>query len=347
MKRWGLVVICLWSFYCRAQQIDLNDLTGMLQMHPGKLESHLQKKGYKRSLFSEDDFNAAAFVKTEKKGSACNTRCFQFNGSEKDYTITYQTTCQEEYKQLSDELKSSGYSVTPSVFDSTRTLYQRQNITIESSLKNSDSTIYYVIRAEKKLLPRKKDILSAEDLLQLDAQEYLIDVFGKENVRQDVFYYTETETNKCSVVFPNTNREAIFVWNDEQNLRGISFILIGGSLHAGQAADNTAAVSHNVWTSRQGIQCGMSLGELEAINKEPIRFYNWHGESAGYLAPHNKGNLDFTHIGMVFNCLNCNYINVSKDDIMNSNLAIQENQKVFLASLIILPGLKENGISRK
>src|SRR3954452_11628678 len=109
MKRWGLVVIYCWSFCCNAQEIDLNDLSGMLQMNPNKLESHLQRKGYKRSLFSEDDFGAAAFVKTDKKGEAGNTRCFQFNGTEKDYTITYQTTCQQEYKQFSDELKSSGY----------------------------------------------------------------------------------------------------------------------------------------------------------------------------------------------------------------------------------------------
>jgi hypothetical protein len=159
-----------------------------------------------------------------------------------------------------------------------------------------------------------------------------VEVFGKENVKTDVFYFSETETNKCSVLYPNSNREAIFIWDDEVNMRDLDFVVIGGSLKPRVYTNSVNQVSHNSWISKQGVYCGMTLKEVEKLNEAPLRFYNWDTESAGYLAPNNKG--------MVFNCLNCTFTKVANTKITESSFALQENQKVYVTTLIILPDKK-------
>jgi hypothetical protein len=342
MKRPGLVfgfVLCLQTGY--GQLMDLKELTGLLDLSHNKLEAHLQRKGFRRTFMTNEDM-IGAYVRNEKEGTKKNTRCFQINGFEKDYSLTYQTTSLEEYAHLNEEIKTSGFTYPSKSTDTNTVMYQRQNLCIESTTKTDDSTVYYIIKAEKKSLPRKKDIVSADDLLQLDAQEYLIDVFGKENVKTDVFYFTETEANKCSVLFPNTNREAIFIWKDEVNLKGISFILVGGSLKTKESMAHLKPIGHNIWMSRQGVYCGMTLRELEQLNRAPVKFYNWKAESAGYLIPNNQGSVDFSRLGIVFNCLNCSFLKIDDKEVIDSDTALEENQKVYITTLIILPEKKSS-----
>ncbi|MGZ5190117.1 MAG: hypothetical protein ACXWCZ_03800, partial [Flavisolibacter sp.] len=179
-----------------------------------------------------------------------------------------------------------------------------------------------------------------EDLLNLDAHAYLVEVFGKENVKADVFYFSETETNRCTVLYPNSNREAIFIWNDQVNMRDLDFVVIGGTLKLRVTTNTVNQVSHNSWRSKQGVYCGMSLKEVEILNQAPLHFYNWDTESAGYLAPNNKGSIDFNKISLVFNCMNCSFTKVANSQITESNYSLKENQKVYVTTLIILPDKK-------
>ena len=61
-------------------------------------------------------------------------------------------------------------------------------ITIETATRTEDSTTFYILKTSKKALPRKKDMIYAEDLLYLDSHEYLVEMFGKENVKPDMFF---------------------------------------------------------------------------------------------------------------------------------------------------------------
>ena len=81
----------------------------------------------------------------------------------------------------------------------------------------------------------------------------------------------------------------------------------------------------------------MNLGELQMLNKQPVKFYNWQTESAGYLTPGNKGALDFSNLGIIFNCLNCGFSKIPASPVIDSGNAIEGNLKVFINSLIILP----------
>jgi hypothetical protein len=340
MKRFGLIIGCSLFFQiAMGQSIDMKELTGLLDLSQGKLEAHLQKKGFKRNLFSENGDLEICYTKEEKKKQKTNVRSFQIMGIDRGYELAYRTTCSEEDSVLKDELRSMGFTYFVKD-DRSAVLYQKQSITIESSTKKIDTAVFYELRAVKKELPKRKDIAGAEDLLQLDAHEYLCEVFGKENVKTDLFYFTETETNKCSVLFPNTNKEAIFIWNDEANMKGLSFIVIGGSLKPKEYTGDVNQVAHNSWTSKQGVYCGMSLKDVVELNKAPIRFYNWQTESAGYLAPNNKGVIDFNRLGLVFNCMNCSFIKVANSQITESESALENNEKVFITTLIILPDKK-------
>lgn len=322
------------------QTIDLKEFTSLLDLSKVKLETHLQKKGFKRNYYSEQQ-DIISFIRLDKKEKKCK-QAFQVIPQEKDYALTYKTSYPEEYTRLKEEMIRAGYASPRQPIDTSSVLYQRWGTRIESSVTTVDSTIWYQLKATKRLLPKMKDILAAEDLLQLDAQQYLEAIFGKENVKTDLFYFTETESNKCSVLFPNSSKEAIFVWNDESNLKDLAFILIGGSLKPRDKLDNINAVAPNAWHSRQGIYCGMSLREIQLLNKQPVRFYSWQTESAGYLAPGNKGLLDFDHLGIIFNCLNCAFPQKSHEAVLDSKYAMEADLKVFVNSMIILPSKKSH-----
>jgi len=319
------------------QTVELKELTGLLDLSREKLETHLQKRGFKRDYYAGQE-DGICFIRKDKKDKTCS-QAFKIIPRDNEYMLTYKTSSVEEYQKLKNDLVRAGY-VCPKKADTASLLYQRWGTRIESSITMEDSTMWYELRASKKPLPKLRDIVAAEDLLQLDAQQYLEAVFGRENIKQDVFYYTENETNKCTVIFPNSDREAIFVWNDEENLKDIAFILIGGTLKPRQHLDNVNAVAPNSWHSRQGVYCGMTIREMQLINQQPIRFYNWRTESAGYLAPGNRGALDFNNLGVVFNCLNCGFTKVSSDEVLESANAIANDQRVFVNSLIILPEKK-------
>ncbi|HWJ27758.1 MAG TPA: hypothetical protein VNS32_14530, partial [Flavisolibacter sp.] len=49
---------------------------------------------------------------------------------------------------------------------------------------------------------------------------------------------------------------------------------------------------------------------------------------------------DFERLCMAFNCLNCNYMENKEPDVIQSNEAIEENQKVFVSSMVVLPEKK-------
>ncbi|MFL5742671.1 MAG: hypothetical protein ACJ75B_20780 [Flavisolibacter sp.] len=338
MKQLGLIVVLTFLAYAGLAQESLKELTNLLDLGQYKLENHLQRKGFRRAIPLEEQASMA-FRKEDRKTSPNCIRGFEIINQPRDIELVYQTTSLEEYTDLKQQMKQSGFNYPSKQDESSPILYQRQDIRIQSTTMKDDSVVYYVFKATKKELPKKKEIMWAEDLLQLDAQEYLIDIFGRENVKTDTFYFTETEINRCSVLYPNTSREVIFIWNDETNLKDISFILIGGNLHPREVTD-FKSIAHNTWTSRQGLSCGMTVQEIEALNKEPVRFYNWHAESAGYLAPNNKGAIDFSRIGLVFNCLNCSFVTVGSNTVTNSTDAVNENQKVYLTSLIVLPEKK-------
>ncbi|MGN6163195.1 MAG: hypothetical protein ACTHOF_01510 [Flavisolibacter sp.] len=336
MKRLGWTIIaCFLSTLAFAQSIDFKDLMNLLDLNQNKVQMHLQKKGFKQTgVFDMAD---AGFSKIKQEKNETVIRRFKILPAETGIDLIYETNSRKESAELEKEIIASGFDHATLKKDSSApVLYQKQNLVIQSWHIKVDSSVFYVFKSNKKSLPRQKDLAFAEDLLQLDSHEYLADVFGKQNVKKDLFYLSATDAKKCSVIFPNTSRQAIFLWKDEENMRDISFIIIGEQLS--NSNKNVNAVMLSDWRSNQGIYCGMGLREIQNLNNAPISFYNWRTESAGFLAPQNKGAIDFEKLKPVFSCMNCGFLYVDNSkDIIQSGYAIDENQKVYVGSFVVVP----------
>jgi len=315
---------------------DIIDFTGYTV---NKFDNHItKKKDFQRDYYAPQESVAINnYIQKQKKDDLAIRR-IAFDSKAGKTAIHYQTSVQQEQEALLQQLKAIGFKAYA---DDTNELagqvLQYGNLRAYISTEVMDSVALYTFIIERKELPRAKDLQFAEDLLPISSHEYLCYVFGEKAVKKDVFYYSETETNKCSVLFPNTNRQLIFIWNDEKNYSNTAFIIVGGQLRPIGAAQTTMSIEHNLWRSKQGIYSGMTLRELQALNEEPINFYSWGQEQEGMLAPKNQGKLDFSKIGLVMNCLNCKDENYQQAGVVSSESQIRQDKKIYVSTIIILP----------
>lgn len=319
------------------QTLSLKELSSIPGTELKKLENGFSKKGFRR-IYSEQEGYAASFLREQrtKSDSLLSMRMIHWVDG---HSFIYQTTDIIEDSLLIQEIVQEGFHF-PSLAESGQTVFQKGEMVIEYHREWRDSLLYHELKFSRKDLPKRKELVFAEDLLQLESHAHLSEVFGEENLKRDVFYFTPQDSNYCSVLFPGSSSEAVFLWNDEVNLRQISFILIGDPLHQEENKKHVA-VGYNQWRSRQRIYCGMELRELHQLNGTAVRFFNWHTESPGYSCTDNVGNVDFNRIGLVFSCLNCGYAQASNKEITDSGLALMAHQKVFVSSMIILPEKRE------
>ena len=345
MKRAVLVAVCLMLFqFAFSQNVSLADVKAMIDMKLSKLENQLQKKGFKKNGFSSED---ATFFKLSQGEMGPIIRTIQIKSTAENREIEFTTSSQPEWKGIEKEIFSEGF-IQSTIKTSTSTLFQKQNLVLNAFQMLVDSSLQYSISINKKQLPKINTIVFAEDLLQIDSHEYLAEVFGRQNVTKEIFSISPTQQKKCTIIFPNTLRQAIFLWSDEENRREISFIIFGEQLN-GKNHKDLNVVQLSFWRSNQGVYCGMSLGEIQQLNKAPLRFYNWHTESAGFMAPQNEGVIDFDLLKPVFNCMNCNFLYIdNRSEIIQSPYSLSENQKVYVAGFVVAPEKEDlPGVSKK
>src|SRR5215208_2078701 len=234
MKRTGI----LWIFYflplCSlGQALSLNELLGLTHTSSNKLGNTLSKKGFKKDISGFQQTRDLVFRYQTTDTSFKEERIISLSLRETDNKLCYTTSSRTEYSLLKEEMRRAGYSCPLNANDRSFpiSLYQKENTSVEISAEVKDSLNYFHFIIENKVLPRIRDIVYAEDLLQLDAHEYLVTLFGRNNVKKEVFHFSERETNVCSVLFPNTSKEAIFIWNDQLNFRNAAFIIFGAQLN--------------------------------------------------------------------------------------------------------------------
>ena len=338
MKKFYLtLVILVFCYAARSQRFSLNDLIGYTAYTPSRFENSIAKKGYRNAGFN-NDFDGKEYTWHDKKRvDTAEKSIFKWDGEDKA-TIAYQTTSEAEFKALSQELKEEGYHFAEGA---RKELYQKGNITITPVKKDEDGKTVYSFSIERKALPKAKDLLFAEDFLQLTSHEYLVSVFGEAAVKRDQFYFSEKEINRCSVLFPNTSMQIIFIWNDEENLCDPAFLLIGGQLQAQSSLSYHKQIEQNVWQSKQGIYSGMTLRELQRLNGEALNIHGWQSEQPGVVAAKNKGTIDFKELNLVLNCLDCSEDqSYRKNEMLNSENVLREGRRVYVSSMILLPKKK-------
>jgi hypothetical protein len=332
MKGFISLIILLLGLSAKAQ-VDLSYLSVMLDQKPRKLEQQLQKKGFSR----ENYFSASeiSFIHQAAVDSNLINRHLQVKMEDDSWGLVYKTPSLDEFNAWVKEIKACAQSFSnknqPDHF-----YIQKQNLTIRCDIEKADSTIFYTITTYKKSLPKLKDLVYAEDLLSFDAHVYLEAVFGANNVKEDRFFFSETESKKVSVIFPNSNRQAIFLWEDEDNLKDLLFVIIGEQTLGGETG-TLKQMTLPEWKSNQGIACGMNVKELERLNGEPVNFYKWFSPLAGTIAVENKGKVDFNRIEIVLDCMNCSFVPAKKGmDIINASIASELSQKWYVQSFAVI-----------
>ncbi len=340
-KFYFLFFLVAFHIAATAQKFSLSDLVDLTGFTQQKFQSHLGKKKFIQDHYNNSIVDADvifSYTPTKKKAGGVVYRLSYQNRS-KITMACYQTTSYKESVELKEQIKRNGYkgSVIKEGSNAVGMYFQKNNLSIKTATVLLDSTKYYTFFIERIELPKPKDIIFAEDLLSINSHENLVAVFGETNVTKDVFYYSEKETNKCSVLFPKSNQEVVFIWEDEVNYTKTSFLVIGGHLQTGASVNFNRRVEQNLWRSKQGIYSGMSLKALQSLNESSINYYSWKMEEAGVLTPKNSGKIDFDRISVVLNCLNCFEDDYIKTNIVNSDSEISQERKVYVSTMIILP----------
>ena len=337
MRKLYITCYCLLLVCCAySQGFSLNDLVSYTGYTPSRFENFISKRGYRMDGFNTmAEGRAYTWHAKKAKDEPVEKSIFKSDKEDKAL-ISYQTTSADEFNNLRQQLDKEGYHYA----DGAKTeLYQKGNITIQPKKQGDSTKMVYSFSIERKALPKAKDIVYAEDFLQLTSQEFLASVFGAANVKSDKFYFSEKEINRCSVLFPNTSMQVIFIWKDEENLRDPAFILIGGQLQAQSSLSYHKQIEQNVWQSRQGIYSGMSLGELQRLNGQTLRIWGWQSDQPGVAGDQqNKGTIDFKELNLVLNCLDCNEDGYySKNELLSSDNILREGRRVYVSTIILLP----------
>ena len=130
------------------------------------------------------------------------------------------------------------------------------------------------------------------------------------------------------MLFPNSDEQAVFIWDDEDNYRKISYVLIAGTIATPDAKKYNGSFSHNKWELKNGIYQGMRISDLLRLNSSDFTFYGNQSEYSMMVEPKVTGSINFKWIGIGFNCFNCDKSallakqRVSASDALNNNLAM-------------------------
>lgn len=253
------------------------------------------------------------------------------------YCYVFYTSSQKEYETGCRALLKAGFisSKTPDSTGAIPADFQKKNMTIRSGSAVQDEELMYSFRLRKKELPTVSGVQYAEDLLKFTSHELLVSFFGEKNVTKDQYFFTENELKKCSVLFPNSNQQALFVWNDEQNYGDLSYVLISGILPTEGAVQFSGYVRQNKWTTRNGLYSGMSLRELVQVHNGDFKFYGRDSEFAFMIEPGGKGNIDFKKTGIMLGCVDCSGNGLLDKEEISASEAMEYNLQLIVSYIMI------------
>jgi hypothetical protein len=336
MNRTLLYFFLLTQLQAQTQKPDFSfqSLVGFTDIPNERFASYISRKGFKPAL---TESNTSTFFKTEKKSAI--ERHIEKNEQDGYGSIVFETTCQKEFLELNRELQQAGYTWAKEnmLMNNVFALYQKRDITIQPAIKKEGDKTFYSFVIEKKKLPPANEIKHAEDLLKITSHQYLAAVFGPNNVKRDLFYFSEKEVNRCSILFPYTSMQVIFVWKDQINNRDISLLIIGAQNKSGNAISYKPG-EQSKWQTADGIYQGMSLKELFLLNGNHIDFYGWESDESGFVLRENNGSIDFKKTGVKLTCLDCNEDQFySSSNIINSSSVLKDDRRAFVSALVIAP----------
>ena len=304
-------------FICvvQAQSFTVDDLVTLSSLSPKKFDNFMDKKGYLPAGGNMNDSTMALNFfekKKEKKKSKkdkdipadtiADERRIGLYKESNAFCFALFTTSRKEYDDGLRRLKNSDFIHAENEDTSQAPLFfQKKNVTVQAIADSAEGRPVYKFLLKKTPFPGS--VQFAEDLLNFDSHELLASYFGEENIKKDVYFFSEKKVRKCSVLFGNSNKQSFFVWEDEDNLCKLSYILISGILPTKNAVPFNENIGRNIWEFRSGIYSGMSIRDLIRLNESDFNFYGINSEFSLMVEPANTGNIDFEKTGIILTSL--------------------------------------------
>ncbi|HEY8690457.1 MAG TPA: hypothetical protein VIM07_14575 [Chitinophagaceae bacterium] len=343
MKGLLLILILLHFVFGKAncQSFTIDELVTLANMPSKNIDHYMYKKGFVLSGSISDSVTmSAGFIQKNKSGkkSIEPKRSIDIDIKDGVKYFTLHTTALNEFQDGEQRLIKSGfiYDTQKVVTREPSMLFQKANITIRASRHVVDSITQYSFNLTQKLVP--SSLTYAEDLLQFDSHEFLTSFFGVKNIKKDMYYLSEKELKKCSVLFSGTPRQVVFVWGDDINLNNLAYILVSNVLPTEGAKKNNPLSQNNEWQLKNGIYPGMALKDLLKINEMDFDIYGNKSELAFIVKPNEEGKIDFKKTAVMLSCHDC-YDNkifdqkiVSALDVAKANLPMHVFDVVIYTS---------------
>lgn len=334
-----LFLLLLYFLPARTQVMSVQQLLTATTMAPHKAENFIGQKGFIFSgIHEQKDTIVKNYIFRAKRRSkdSIERKLSRYCLTE-ETCVTYQTGSTQEYHSLRKQLAKEGFIYNGPI-DSTivaRQFFQDRDISVEVSVDSADSEPVYKFKMQKRLLPSMKEIIFADDLLVFNSHQNLAHVFGEQNIKKDIYFFSEKEFSRCSILFPNTERQAVFVWKDEQNDRQLQQLVLGGQIKVASTLNDDRTVAENTWMLKNRVHAGMSLRELRRLHAGNFDFHSPNSAYSGMVIPGSSGKIDFEKEGIVLACLNC-----PEDDkrTFNADDAIQQGQRFFVFTIMLYPG---------
>jgi hypothetical protein len=290
------------------QSFTVRDLVTLADLPSKNIGHFMSKKGFASySITPGIDTIEARFIpriKARKTYSIPQRSIdlYQLHGSK--YFILHMSSLTEYLDGGQDLIKARFvYDNSKDMSKEPSMLFQKANITIEAIKEVQDTIIQYSFKLKEKKIP--DSIVYAEDLLQFDSHEFLASYFGAKNVKKDLYYFSEKELKKCSVLFSGTQYQAVFVWGDENNLNNLSYILVTNVLPTRDGKQYGALNVNNKWKFQNGIQSGMFIRDILRINEMDFYIYGNKSELAFMVKPGGEGKINFKKTAIMLNCSDC------------------------------------------
>ncbi|MBC7424508.1 MAG: hypothetical protein H7334_13765 [Ferruginibacter sp.] len=334
---------------CKGQRLTVDNLLTAAASSKSKFDGYLLKNGY--GITKKDQFGDTILSTYEyrpyhnKKDKALpthpdsSTHFFcrsDVNGSS---CITYQTSSLAEFTQLANQFKIEGFTSHKSIDSLVKSplIFQHRDMRAIAYFKKDDIFKMYCIQVQKQQSVDSKNLRYADDLLAFTSQEYLEFYFGKENVKEDTYYFPDKESAKCTVLFYNTERQVVFIWQDQENSCTIRHLLFGGQQSLESLKDNDAFIAENKWRLKSGIRAGMTLVELRRLNKADFEFNGGRSANPGVLTADNTGNINFIKEKVTLGCMNCSDNKFLTTTKISADEALTDERILFVLSIELNP----------
>lgn len=328
------------------QGLSFDDLVGYLSAEPVKFDKQLAKN---RFFYSGINNAGDTVVKVFEYRPARrlsdtiidSTQRFLMRNqfSRTEFSITYITSSKEEFDGTLRDIKRKGFycHFSDSNIHSMPLLYQHRDMTSTLSLQKPDSIDLYSVEVFRKSLPKLADIYFGDDLLSFTSHEYLTYFFGEKNVAKDIYYFSGNRIANCSVLFPNTKRQAVFLWQDEGNKCKIKSILFGGHQPLESIRETDRVIAENSWMMKSGLHAGMQLAQLLLMNKYDFIFNGGNSANEGVVTPEKTGEIDFKKEEVLLGCINCNDDSYQSARLLSAHDAVKDGRIMFVLSVTLNP----------